>query len=1528
MQSNESIRWFDQADSNPMRVPHRSAREENIMRMLLPAALTLFAFSALALPVHIEIPPGGYAWMTAGSTEGFTVQGEPLISPGPWRGDRNVLFTLIGPQCLDAISGLPDEFREGLLLRLTDLLALPIDVGSDASPAFADINCDGHDDLVVFDGDGGVQAYGYPQWEEIRRFAPPSRTHGGFDLDGDGTIEHVQIVGDGSIALGSSPLSMDTLTGFSFGEPSGAALGDVGGDGLADIILGLRDGRVVVCRNRGTASSPVFLPWSSETREMFPMSPGAFAAPAFVSGSEPLLLVGTSHAGLKAYRPLYAEGDPWPLSWQEARLAPFEGESSNLTPAVVDDRILICERRGGVSAMDPGTGESVAAGIPPVPGTYPVITAGEVPYIEGLVLLAGTREGRFYLLRPEAEGREYGWELIDGLPEISSGAPAFCDDGLAVGTSDGEIRLFIPDTLGAWTEAIEDSPFRGLDVGEYSIPSFADINGDGQSDLLIGNARGELICLSPTSSIREGVELFEEIYAWEFRPNSAVSDLDRYYSRYYRECPDLMSPADTDAVLAFAAELVSAEPRFRDEIAFCISNTPTEVLREMYQNGDADLFTANARSVYEMADRLPYAKLTDINGATELSLTVDSGPVTVSSEAYYRFVVHPRILFEIPARVNASFWLQSADSLGMTEEEWLRYDQWDLYADSTPGEALFWRTVLPDDTLFGRSLMEGISDAPTMHDALLRFSNYLSYAQPAGIINFGYLSNDLQPMVIDRKAYGSCGEQSIIQTALCRALLIPAYVVGCRGEDHQWNEYLDPATGRWTHWDVNYGTPTIAHIWHSGEGIDHHGKTISSITAFGPDDVTWQTTGSALAIPGSGYMPGDSGYTLTASVEILVTDSEGTPVEGAMVLVRSHWDRRNMVCVFSSTDLSGYCSFDLGWEPYGGYTIDVISPFGAGGSSSISFEEGENYSLEYRLPGTAPWSQQVLTPDATPSQFSEPCGILPVADEARSYPVSYYTGQLYSLGESEEGSGYRGARWFPKEPEPLSDGLLYMDSKNFAAYSAGEDCRALRRPFEPLPGDTCYAVLDNRGSMFAWRSVTLDMTSPAAPSPLDQEETRWLSMPIEDPVQFPVSTLSYPCDSLLSEQGETWVWSIDGIELHQDDPDDPLSSGWVLGPFMVPPEERSIIVASEGRTQGLDMDMYLFMDGDGNRLVDGMHELTSSSTSPTSNEEIYIPDPEPGAVYWLYMLGWSVPEDGGTLDLGMGFEPEILLVDSISPFGTVQASPARFSFRLTASADLPVYPMALFGDIEVVPRMEGDDGWTFSRPSGAALDAPLELLLRDSIGNVLETVDWEILSDQAPPSVLSTVLSVDSALMLLEVELTAFDALGGIDSAELVVLGEDSVALHPGEDSLWSGSFELLPLAGSVIDAMCILTDDAGNTSYTDTISISVPERPAVMFGFIHPSGVTYDHVPLIQVAPDFSEDPGGWTASACIVTTRGEFIGLDVKCIDPESVQFRSASPLPDGTYIVTVDIEDVSGRYLGTHSWEFTISTMDWME
>ena len=1499
----------------------------------LSCPVLLLRTGAAAGTQILDIPPGGFAWaaLTADGLPALTT--EYAMAPGPWMTSEplpleEILLLASGIAADEAtiqwLAGLT-----GLRVRLNDLMHRPVDAGSDAEPFFADIDRDGDQDLLVRDGTGGTHAYRCPGWREVTRFYLPENVSTGADLNGDSVEESVRPCGDGALVFEGDGLPFDTLSGFAFGECTGAALGDMEGDGLADLVVGLPSGRILVYRNRGTATEPLFLRWSRESRRLLPMQPGTFSAPApFVEGDSVLVLpVGTARTGLIVYRSaLDGAGSPSGGWVQTEHLLPG---GMNVSPAVAGDSsgaLLAAVRTGEIIRLAPGPDGWSSDTLIEVPGTYPVICPYDADGDAFPDLIAGTLEGTVHLLRGLPGGGYSAAEPLDGFPSVPCGAPAPYESGLLMGSREGGLRYFVPGPDGSWCDSTAGSVFEGIFIGEYSAPSFCDLDTDGVPELIVGSADGRLVCFGLAPDGRDGGPVYQETQSWGFQPNSAVSGLDRYYARYFPEYVELMTPSDSLVAGALLREILVAPPSHMDEVAMAIALTPTEVLRTMYLEGDSDLFRVNAQLIYEAADALPYAELRDTTGpdggpATDLILSTREGWRMVDRDDYYRFVVTPRVMFEIPARVDASYWLEPRDTVWMSEEAWLNEEPEDLYADC--GEHLFWRESIPSDSSYGSSLISSASQASTLEEAVLRLCNWQSHSQPTGLMTFGYLTDDLQPLVIYRKAYGSCGEQSILQTAMCRALLIPACVVGCRGEDHQWNEFMDPATGRWTHWDVNYGSAEISHIWVSGEGVDHTGKTISTITAFGPDDSVLETTGSAMGVPDAGYMPGDSGYTPTATVEVCVSDASGRPVEGAMVLVRSHWERRNMVSMVTWTDISGLCLLDLGWEPFGGYTIDVVTPFGAAGYSCFHVEEGHRYTARITVPGSRPSPQEIELPADPASCETE----FILSDTLALWPVSYYNGRLYTLdtppGSEEAEESYNGARWSPGPRTPCDRGAAFMDRENLGRYLRGESCRAVPAPFIPAPGDSCYILIDNRGSLFSWRRVELDLGSLPVPSADGDVSAAWLDRTPAPRVQD--WTLPAPPDptELESLPAGPWTVCFRGVRIFQDEASDPLSSGWVLGPFMAAGDERSLTISSSAVSDGFDMDMYLFCDLNGNRLVDSMDELLLSSTSPEASEEITLHDPVPGSVYWVYLLGWSVPDSGGVLDLGLDFTPRQLRIRSLAPVGPVGAVPSEFTFSLDPPQAEGERLVASFGQWEVSPRLT-DETWTFSQHMESPLSTCPEAMLLDADGRVIERASWSIIADSLPPMLPETETRIDTAGMKLEIQARVTDAGVGVASVSAHFTGMQTVQLARGSGGIWTGQLDLLQLGGSVLTMTLTAEDAAGNLAASDTLLLLVPETPPVMFRAVSPVGITYDNRPLIQFYPDVAEG-GGWSATAIIEQSgTGIVVVPDVMVCGPDAAQFRPAAPLALGDWSVTVTVEGDSLEAPVSSTWEFTVAKM----
>jgi hypothetical protein len=373
------------------------------------------------------------------------------------------------------------------LVTAAGLLGLA-DVGFNAAPTFADIDGDGDLDAFVGEFYGNTLFFESTGTALAPAFAPPVTNPFGLtdvgggavpafaDLDGDGDLD--ALVGE---SYGATLVFENTgsATAPAFGPPATNPFGlsdvgdnaaptaaDLDGDGDLDVFVGGFDGRTRLFSNTGSATAPAFL----TPIELAPDASG-LASPAFVD--------------------IDGDGD------LDAFVGGYGGDVrffANTGTA----------RRPSFAApqVDP-------FGLLPV-DLFASPTFGDLDGDGDPDFLVGTIFGFHTAFLNTGSASVPAFALVDtlapfGLVQVNGGAtPELVDldgDGdldVVTGAYMGEM-VFLENT-GTATEPAFGPPvtnsFGLADVGDYAAPAFADIEGDGDLDVFVGNLDGDTIFLA------------------------------------------------------------------------------------------------------------------------------------------------------------------------------------------------------------------------------------------------------------------------------------------------------------------------------------------------------------------------------------------------------------------------------------------------------------------------------------------------------------------------------------------------------------------------------------------------------------------------------------------------------------------------------------------------------------------------------------------------------------------------------------------------------------------------------------------------------------------------------------------------------------------------------------------------------------------------------------------------------------------------------------------------------------------------
>ncbi|MDG6225914.1 MAG: Ig-like domain-containing protein [Candidatus Thermoplasmatota archaeon] len=738
------------------------------------------------------------------------------------------------------------------------------------------------------------------------------------------------------------------------------SFGDIDGDGDDDMALG-RDGSLEIYMNVGWEGFPVFDRaeydfWTSDhVQRTIEFESGGYLSP---------------YLG-------YFNGD----------------EYADLLLGTIDGYVLLSNPGNGSISRRIGSGRVEGLRISPTM-VYKTTYTSEGQLMNNLAFVMGNANGdlityEFFISESfNSTGSYPGTDLrISGIMPISSNANPrswthrrdLNDPGpfdLAIGSGEGTIHYYrFQNRIGSVLNyQLQENYYSGITSSSMMVPASLDMDGDGSSDLAIGTQDG-------------GIPIFNNLQTsgdpyWRPLITSPASEATNYRSAFN----DRLTIFNESLIEGYLDSIIDpVDPRYRDEIAFACAYTPPEQLRD---SALVQIFNDNARYIYERAPTLSYVSLVEVpgrDGYTTARYNMKAGSeylsIEIPRDIYYWGVVHPRITEEELAYIDPETGNKADPSSG--GRFWREY-LWEHADPSYPAGPVY-----PDDwtgpkayypTEFSPPLLKDVASTP------LILWDMQPYEPPTGFDHAGEVNNrpwDLRDHAIEKVSHwvgktlvlnkqespenerpnqpvriahlhnGNCGELQDLTIAAARCALIPARGVLLMGEDHVWSEFY---AGGWHQWD-NYWSDSGGVIANSmnywWEWGSRGGSGLFALMGDGSvEDV------------GTAYRPPD----VTGSLSVYVRDARGVSVDGARVLVMSHWAMEQMSvdlgpyqapppvtaplpAIWGYTDSHGRVVLNV-WRQ--NFNIVVTSDLGSFVSQKFGMGDDEHKEIFVTLTGIAP----------------------------------------------------------------------------------------------------------------------------------------------------------------------------------------------------------------------------------------------------------------------------------------------------------------------------------------------------------------------------------------------------------------------------------------------------------------------------------------------------------------------------------------------------------------------------------------------
>ncbi len=610
---------------------------------------------------------------------------------------------------------------------------------------------------------------------------------------------------------------------------------------------------------------------------------------------------------------------------------------------------------------------------------------------DDLDIISGAEDGKLYYYRNIGTPEEYNWFYTrSNLENIDVGdhsKPALADldnDGdfdLTIGEAQNNLNYYT--NIGSpqsprWL--FDGTMYMGLILQPETSPELLDLNGDLRFDLVVGCNNGLFYTFENIGTASEA--------QWQVWSSYKVFPGIEYYDPL-----SYLNHVNHSRVDQYAQIILDAENHLKDEIAFSIAFSSVQVLSRF--GNTPKVYKENAELLYEIDEYLEYANIVDYGNFDDrdyystinYKYKASSGGVIQTTELpreiYYWYIVHPKITDETPAYINPATGEAAPPPLGRFWREYLFYHNDSAYPPDPPTD--------PDG--------DGVpnfhypkDEAPPLLKEKLEGINYMydsePYNAPRGYDNEGHNNSrpwgykehaleavgnwvcktlglneqesadgerPIQPVRIAHHHNGNCGELQDLSVAAARTALIPAAGVMLFAEDHVWNEFYERG---WHQWD-NYwsdGGSVVDNFMNYWVTWDQRGG--SGITKWHGDDYISDVTES--------YVPEEHLSTLT----IYVRDRVGNPVDGARVMVGSHWTSAEISgyqvnipfpSIWNYTDNNGSCTFRVATQEgkadgNKNFSFKVISKIGNAEQGKTELEHAQDYDFWFTLDGRVPES--------------------------------------------------------------------------------------------------------------------------------------------------------------------------------------------------------------------------------------------------------------------------------------------------------------------------------------------------------------------------------------------------------------------------------------------------------------------------------------------------------------------------------------------------------------------------------------------